>query len=171
MRQRLTRDGLAEKIPFVAVFEETKAGWPHLHILCRAPYIPQNYLSGLAAKYLRSPVVDIRKVYNRRHASRYVAKYIAKGPAKFNACKRYWRSQDYCESAAADKPIHDSNQPAWREREHIDYLQWTLQKCDWHHRKTEGDTVILEPGSEARWLWAEHDPPTNCGEYRCIHTT
>lgn len=159
MRQRLTREGYATKIPFIAVVEATKKGWPHLHILLRAPYLPQAYLSHLACAYIGAPIVDIRRVYNRRHASRYIAKYVSKGPAAFEGCKRYWRSQDYDTAGPVDQPVADRGRSWWRERCDWQYLLYTLQNCDWHHRNEEGKPVVLEPGPEARWLWFEHDPP------------
>lgn len=93
--QRMKRDGIVKEIEYLAVFEETQQGWPHLHILARAPYIPQEYISRYMDKYADSPIVDIRKVYTQRHAAWYVAKYVSKGPGRFEGTKRYFRSKNY----------------------------------------------------------------------------
>lgn len=103
LRQQLKRDGLAEHISFFAVFETTKKGWPHLHILMRAPFLPQERISQLMEKWNDSPVVDIRRIESAHKAAAYVAKYVAKAPSKFKGTKRYWAAQDYIVS----KKIYD----------------------------------------------------------------
>lgn len=161
MRQRLTRDGYCGKQPFIAVVEATKRGWPHLHVLARLPYVPHAYLSKLARKYIGSPIVDIRRIHSRKHAARYVAKYVSKGPAHYDGCKRYWRSQDYAPDWDPGAAVHDRGRRWFREREHIDYLAWSLGKCDWRHSIEPDGSVVLTPGISARWLWPSHGPPDN----------
>ena len=93
-RELVERKGLARP-PFIAVFEATKKGRPHLHILARLPWVSQAWLSARMDRLAQSPVVDIRKIHNQRQAAAYVAKYLAKDPRRFEGCKRYWRSQDW----------------------------------------------------------------------------
>lgn len=95
LRQFLIRKGYAEKLPFLAVFERTKAGEPHLHILMRAPFIPQHVISAYMAKRMRAPIVDIRRIKSHGQAVGYVTKYVGKDPFVFKGCKRYWRSMDW----------------------------------------------------------------------------
>jgi hypothetical protein len=78
------------KLNFLAVFEHTRAGWPHLHILIRGPYLDWWWLSRQMERLTDSPRVDIRKVHNGQGAARYMAKYIGKAPGKFGTLKRYW---------------------------------------------------------------------------------
>lgn len=82
-------------IHYLAVFEATKAGEPHLHILARAPYIPQEWLSQQMRQIAGSPIVDIRKVKSNQHAAHYVTKYVGKRAHRFATCKRYWRTTDW----------------------------------------------------------------------------
>lgn len=84
-----------KKIPFLAVFEETETGEPHLHILARSKWIPQEWLSSEMQAEIGAPVVDIRRIHSRKKAARYVSKYVGKSPEKFHGTKRYWRSLDY----------------------------------------------------------------------------
>jgi len=93
--QRLRRLYEHKTINYLAIVEETKQGEPHLHILLRAPYIPQSLLSNWMGEILSSPIVDIRLIRNQREVVKYVAKYIAKAPAQFGHTKRYWCSRDY----------------------------------------------------------------------------
>lgn len=84
-----------KKIPFIAVFELTRNKEPHLHILCRSRWIPQDELSEKLDEYAGAPIVDISRVRNKKKIARYVAKYIGKAPAKFDGCVRYWTSRDF----------------------------------------------------------------------------
>lgn len=84
-----------KSLSFLAVFERTKKGEPHLHLLCRSGYIPQRWLSEFMQTALNSPIVDIRRIRSKRQAINYVAKYVGKDPHQFEGLKRYWRSQDY----------------------------------------------------------------------------
>ena len=82
-------------IPYLAVFEATKAGEPHLHILARVRWIDQRWLSAQMRTLIDAPIVDIRRVKGKRMISSYIAKYVGKEPGKFGTCKRYWRTRDY----------------------------------------------------------------------------
>lgn len=95
IRRRASLLGERRPVEFLAVFERTKKGWPHLHVLARLPFLPQKLLSKWMEELTGSPIVDIRRVDSAKGAARYVAKYLAKGPEAFNGCKRYWRSLNY----------------------------------------------------------------------------
>lgn len=95
LRQKLTRLYDLKKIPFIAVFEKHRSGYPHLHILMRVQYIDVRVIRGFMTARLGSPQVNIIHIDNPRQASGYITKYCAKAPTIFGSCKRYWRSQDY----------------------------------------------------------------------------
>lgn len=95
LRERIVRQYNVRKPAFIAVFERTAKGWPHLHILTRLPFVSQKWLSQCMAELNDSPIVDIRKVKNRDKAVTYVCKYLAKSPQIFRGCKRYWTSLDW----------------------------------------------------------------------------
>jgi hypothetical protein len=82
-------------LPFIAVIEKHKSGWPHLHILLRYPWIHQQWLSKEMNSLVQSPIQDIRRIDNKGRIAGYVAKYIAEDPHKFGSAKRYWQSRDY----------------------------------------------------------------------------
>jgi hypothetical protein len=63
---------------YVRVLEEHKSGYPHFHLVCRSPYIPQAELSRHWAHLAGAFIVDIRKVDPRRKVARYIAKYLGK---------------------------------------------------------------------------------------------
>jgi hypothetical protein len=89
-RRQLERKNKNLKLEFIAVFEATKAGWPHLHILIRGKYIERWWISQQMERLTNSPEVDIRAIRNRKGMAAYLMKYIRKAPAKFGTLKRYW---------------------------------------------------------------------------------
>jgi hypothetical protein len=95
IRRTIKKHNPKEKVEFLAIFEHTKTGWPHLHILVRSAWLDQHWISAQMSRLTDSPIVDVRAVKSKKGAAHYVAKYIAKGPGKFGTLKRYWTSQAY----------------------------------------------------------------------------
>jgi len=95
VRRRAIAKYRYKALPFMAVFEATKKGEPHLHIIARCKWLDQKWLSDQMRELMNSPIVDIRRVDTPDRAVKYVAKYIGKDPHHFGTTKRYWRSADY----------------------------------------------------------------------------
>jgi len=95
LAKRIRRHFPEAPFEYALVWEATKAGWPHMHVVCRAPYIPQRWLSDRWREMLGSPIVDIRAIKDPSVAARYVSKYVAKAPHQFAGTKRYRFSQHY----------------------------------------------------------------------------
>jgi len=112
VRQRLCRQRGLKSIAFLAVVERTAAGTPHLHILARAPWIDQRWLSNQCAGLLDAPIVWIEAIDQHRGVARYVSKYVGKDPAKFAGSKRYWKSPDYERRPPRAGPIAGDD-PIW----------------------------------------------------------
>lgn len=91
-------------LPFLAVFEATKLGWPHLHIMMRSRFIPQEWISNEMAEITGSPVVWIERIDQQSKIASYIAKYCGKDPHRFGKTKRYWQSADYQLSAKPARP-------------------------------------------------------------------
>lgn len=150
--KRARRKFTKAPLEYMAVFEETKKGEPHLHIVCRAPFIPQKWLSDQMAELIQAPIVDIRKVGSAANAARYVAKYVGKGPKAFPSLKRYWQSHGWDitnerRPKGIEKP--DSGWRIWEEPLVVirDILsQWGPQAV-W----ITTNEVFLERGAAAPW--------------------
>lgn len=84
-----------DKLPFLAVVEKHKSGWPHLHILARTKWIDWKWLSLQMWEILNSPIIRIERLFRKSKAAVYCAKYCGKATQKFQCTKRYWQSQDY----------------------------------------------------------------------------
>ncbi|HDZ44103.1 MAG TPA: hypothetical protein ENH80_09195 [Phycisphaerae bacterium] len=82
-------------LEFLAVFERTKKGWPHIHIVARCHWLDQKWLSHQMDALIGSPVVDVRRVHGKSKVAAYISKYISKNPERFIGVKRYWRSKNY----------------------------------------------------------------------------
>lgn len=137
------------KHEYLAVFEATKRGQPHLHILVRGPYISQKWLSLQTKELLNSPVCDIRIVKNERQAAHYITKYVGKAPHRFGTCKRYWHTRGW--SLVPEAP--DDNETGWTiEERGLDQIQseWQYWRCQ---VESDGQGGII-----ARW-------PSWCPEY------
>lgn len=116
---------------YLAVFEATKRGEPHLHILCRVAFIPQRWLSAQMNTIMASPIVDIRIIKSAKQAARYIAKYVGKEPHHFSTCKRYWHTKNWINADPA--PVHTDTfrGPGWsiveKDLPEI-YRQWKLER-------------------------------------------
>jgi len=95
VRLRAMRLYKLKRLPFLAVFEATKNGEPHLHILTRVKWLDQKWLSDQMAELIGAPIVDIRRIKGARQVARYVSKYVGKDPHRFGTTKRYWSSRDF----------------------------------------------------------------------------
>ena len=106
--KRWRRHKKGHEVEFLAVFEPHKSGRPHLHVMLRAPYTRQEWLSKQMKDLLESPIVDIRAITDRRKVARYVAKYITKSNVRFGSAKRYWSSPRYAPKAEKETKLKDA---------------------------------------------------------------
>lgn len=107
-------------LAFLVVFEATKRGWPHLHMVARCKWIGQKWLSKRMKELIGAPHVDVRRIKGLNKVAEYVTKYIGKNPHRFEGTKRYWRSQDYL------FPPADSDETPTYVSDH-----WQIVKADW----------------------------------------
>lgn len=70
------------KFEYCCITELHKSGFPHWHIVCRCPFVPQQWLSRQWENLTGSKIVDIRRIADPRHAATYVAKYVTKTAGK-----------------------------------------------------------------------------------------
>lgn len=94
----LRRRYSAIRIQYALVWELTKQGYPHAHILLRAPYIPQKFLSREWQRLSGADIVDIRQIRTENQAAAYVSKYLTKDPATPYGAKRYRTSRQYSDA-------------------------------------------------------------------------
>lgn len=95
----LRRKWPTHRVEYGLVWEKTKKGWPHAHLLIRAPFIPQAFLSRTWQRLSGAKVVDIRLVRTEGQAAAYVSKYVSKQPAVPPGYRRYRFSFAYAAAA------------------------------------------------------------------------
>lgn len=106
LRRQIARRFNVKNVPFIVVFERTKKGWPHMHLLMRGSYMHWKKLRGMWQSIVGAAQIDIRFIKRKEHVLHYVTKYIGKDLAAFKGCKRWWRSHNYSEADADDEPLH-----------------------------------------------------------------
>lgn len=155
--KRAKREFHIKSLPYFAVVEKTKRGEPHLHILARAPYIPQQWLSNCMRELMNSPICDIRKIGDLRKAAFYISKYIGKEPAQFGTTKRYWQSRDY-DKPRPDKPEDNPNhRDGWYvSREPVEQHVHNAKKKGNHVRpQADGSYRLFTSAQFERYIEAE----------------
>lgn len=94
-RRQWEQEHKGKRIQFLAVFEATQRGWPHLHVLLRSPYVDVYEISKFFSEFDDSPNVHIQRVVDDGKQVSYCCKYAGKAGAQFGTLKRYWCSQGY----------------------------------------------------------------------------
>lgn len=106
LRRKICTTYKIKKLPFLAVFEATQTGWPHLHILLRAKFIPQKWISDRMRERTGAFVISIARIRAPSQVVGYCAKYVGKDPHHFEKTKRYWSSQDYDQTTNPNEKGH-----------------------------------------------------------------
>lgn len=116
---KATPSQVKPQIAYMAFNEKTKRGEPHLHILLRAPFVPQDWIAEAMREMTGSPICWIEAIANTRAAIKYVTKYVSKEPAQFGTGKRYWISRNWLSDGDAyerDCPLRTREVQLVRER-------------------------------------------------------
>lgn len=101
------------RFEYFLVWERTKRGWPHAHILLAAPTVAKRWLSRQWLELTGCYVVDLQKVGSQEHAARYLAKYLAKDPAVPAGHRRWRRSAGFFQTATEPAPFRLPRLSAW----------------------------------------------------------
>lgn len=113
LRHRIRREFPGHEFEYLCVVEAFKNGYPHFHLLARAPFIPWCWLSNVWRDLTGAWVVRIEWIRDREAAAGYVAKYLSKEPVQFGHGKRYWFTQGYRPPADPDA-AKERRRRAWR---------------------------------------------------------
>lgn len=150
--KRVRRQWPDAQIEYFAVWERTKKGWPHVHLLMRAPYLPQRWVSGVWNELTGAKVVDIRRVYQAATAIHYIAKYLSKDPQVPPGYKRYRSSRHFFAPFVPEPPPGSP-----------EVLGWQLQKV--HPQQlidklaTDGYYCVCGDDGSATCYPPGHPPP------------
>lgn len=154
IRRRFLALSENNKLEFMAVFELTAKGEPHLHIMQRGSFIPQKWLSQQMLELMGAPIVDIRVVQSAKKVGEYVSKYISKRNIKIGSLKRYWRSIKYLQVSRAELR-RKRNEGA---RFFIFDYHWKSYLRVLSEKYLVSFTQITDHGCEFKWQ-EDHPPP------------
>ena len=143
LRRRIERRWGIEKLPFIVVFERTKKGWPHMHLLLRGKYMHWRVLRGMWEELTGAHQVDVRFIRKASQVLFYVTKYIGKELAAFEGCKRWWRSHNY--NVVDEDPWQLVPNGSWVEKINI---EWGIIV-----EAMESGLVQAEKIGRHRWRW------------------
>jgi DNA-binding HxlR family transcriptional regulator len=144
----IRKENPGRTVEYMRVFEATKAGWPHLHILMRTPWISQQWLSDTWKRLTGAFIVDVRQVKNIEHAAYYVAKYIGKALARFKGVTRWFRSRNW------NEPRNDDDRPQCF-GSHWDKIEGKPHLMMWRfifEAKANGYLIEEQRSDYLRWL-------------------
>lgn len=157
LRRRIERRWGVKNIPFIVVFERTKKGWPHMHLLLRAPYMHWKVLRAMWQDINGAHQVDVRFIKKASQVLFYVTKYIGKALHAFEGCKRWWRSHNYSTEEKAEKggwklfpSVSREDRPAGEIVEILTNMGWLIEPID--RRRT----TVIPPAHYTRDKFVEH---------------
>jgi len=146
-----------KRMPFMAVIERTKLGWPHLHIMLRTGWLSAKLIRDTMQELTNSPIIKIERIHNQAKLAGYVAKYCGKDPHKFGTCKRYWQSKDYKEATPEKEHPGKRVTGTWSTWS-IHIYDWILEMESLGYEVKRKSWLIAEaragPGAKAD-LWLE----------------
>lgn len=158
LRRRIERKWGIEKLPFIVVFERTKKGWPHMHLLCRAPFMPQKELAEMWQAITGAFIIDIRFIRRKSQVLFYVTKYIGKDLAAFEGCKRWWRSHNY-QRIKDEKPLlHLYGGRLIRKMADIYKLRWDMQAFPMDVEWLKDGKLYFKWRADAAEHWKDNPP-------------
>jgi len=111
--KRIRRAHPAATVEYFLVWERTKAGWPHAHLLLRAPFLKQGWLSMQWRDLTGAPIIDIRTLHDPEQIISYIAKYLSKDPQAPHGMKRYRCSRQFFAQVLAPPPTDNPSNIVW----------------------------------------------------------
>jgi len=148
--KRVRRKWCQATVEYFVIWERTKLGWPHCHIIFNGPYMPQSWLSANWDSLTHAPIVDIRRVHSHAELTSYVAKYLAKDPQVPSPMKRYRCSHGFFTHLTAPPPGSNPAKLTW-------HLEPTSTLDLGAHLSRKGYTCRLHP-DESVTAWPRGHP-------------
>ncbi len=150
--KRIRRKWPDATIEYFLVWERTKKGWPHAHLLLRAPFIPQGWLSHAWNELTFAPIVDIRALHSPADVVAYIAKYLSKDPQAPHGMKRYRASRRFFGDRVTNIPGRSNEVVYWRVvHDTAPAIARELVRGGWSAaQQPDGAFVILSPTQAAQ---------------------
>lgn len=142
--KRMRRYARNNPVEYFLVWETTKKGWPHAHLLIRSPFIPQHLLSKWWQDLTASSIVDIRRVHQAPQAAAYVAKYLTKQPHVPPGYRRWRTSLHFWQLPDPPSPRDRRVTLTWHLSQNpVSYLKQVYLALGWHvEERNDGSLVV-----------------------------
>ncbi len=151
------------EVEYAAVWEITKAGWPHLHVAQKGDYIPHAMLKKLWQRLRIGSIVDLRAIYSHKGCARYIAKYMTKTgqaqpaaswPRRSFRASRHFFDREPLQAGLTLRPHH-----------HVAYVRETVHWCATHLWSTAAISLV-EVRPSGRCEFVLH--PAMCNDYAIV---
>lgn len=153
-----------DRLHYMAFLEKTQRGEPHLHILLRCPFVPQDWIAEQMRELIGSPICWIEAITNTKHAVRYVTKYITKAPAQFGSSKRYWISRGWeVNQGKKEEQTKRDMTGTYVKRERWSETQRNLLFGMRPWRKLEDGWIRIYPHRDIQQHWGVYGTADPCG--------
>lgn len=103
-----------DRLDYFLVWERTKRGWPHIHLLLVAPGVAKRWLSRQWLELTGCYIVDIQPVRSLTHAASYLAKYLTKDPQVPAGFRRWRRTAGFFNTAKEPPPNKLATRDGWK---------------------------------------------------------
>jgi len=111
--KRIRRLCPSAEFEYFAIWESTKRGWPHVHIIFRGPFLPQQWVSQQWYDLTGAPIVDVRFLHSPSDVTSYIASYLAKEPSAPKGFKRYRSSRHFFKNRPAAEVMRPHCSARW----------------------------------------------------------
>jgi len=113
LMKRIRRAQPRAQLEYFLVWETTRRGWPHVHIIARAPWIPQAWLSCQWQELTGASIVDIRRLQQGPGIALYIAKYLSKQLRAPRGFKRYRSSRNFVPGSTFVSAVRPAGDGVW----------------------------------------------------------
>lgn len=149
--KRLRREYGKENFEYIRVYETTKRGQPHIHVLADCPYISQKYLSEVWEEVSGAKIVDIRRIHNQSAVKSYLSKYLSKGAEMPDNIRRYSISWRMAKKIGQDVEEISPDKPHWS------WIPGTIGSQVSSYEQNGWNVLILNP--RLLIAWDANSPP------------
>jgi len=103
-----------QRLDYFLVWERTKRGWPHIHLLLIAPTVAKRWLSHQWQELTGCYIVDLQPIRTVENAARYLTKYLTKDPQVPAGFRRWRRTAGFFNSKDEPKGVRLAIVGSWK---------------------------------------------------------
>jgi hypothetical protein len=147
--KRMQRKLGKANIEYVWVMEGTEAGWPHLHIALRMPYLWIGWIKGNWHEITGDSYQAWIQRKDGPKAARYLSKYLSKDLHRFGNHKRYHHSRGWAPGFKQPKDVKPRvfGEPWWVKVHGLhEYLHRLVQQAHLVEQTTERSWIAWKLG-------------------------